>query len=248
MAPKTKPASLNEPPVAGFSYDANNLTVTFDASASYDPDGSIANYSWTFGDNTAGHGKIVTHTYSANGTYNSTLTVADNGNEKNSTSKDIMVKKKTVTPPPTVTTKPKAVINVVSIVNLTVTLNGSDSEAPEGKTIVSYAWTFGDDSSATGAVVTHTYAKNGTYKVMLTVTDSAGAANSSSVEVTVTQKIVPSPPPPPPPPPHQQGPPGLLHAIEIHKLKADRNSGLQNSLNHLVDNLDRWLDAHGLSP
>lgn len=240
MAPKSKPASVNELPVAGFSYDANNLTVTFDASASYDPDGSIANFSWTFGDDAVGNGKVVTHTYAANGTYNATLTVADNGNAKNSTSKDVTVKK-TIVPPPA-TKKPIAMITVDLKVNLTVTLNGSDSEAFGDRTIVSYAWTFGDSTSGSGAVVTHTYAANGTYNVTLTVTDSSGATNSTSIKVTVTKGETP------PPQPHPQGPPGLLHAIEIHKLKADRNAGLQNSLDHLIGNLDRWLSGHGLTP
>jgi hypothetical protein len=37
-----------------------------------------------------------------------------------------------------------------------------------------------------------------------------------------------------------------LHAIEIHEGKADRNGGLQNSLDHLKSNLDHWLDNHTL--
>ncbi|MCK4459270.1 MAG: PKD domain-containing protein [Methanosarcinales archaeon] len=39
--------------------------ATFDASASYDPDGSIAHYQWNFGDGTSGTGGLVEHIYSS---------------------------------------------------------------------------------------------------------------------------------------------------------------------------------------
>ncbi len=332
LAPTTKPASVNEPPVARFDYKANNLTVVFNASASNDPDGSIANYSWTFGDDTEWFGQVVTHIYSANGTYATKLTVTDNGGAKNSTSKDVSVNTTSKPPvtnkpptavikivsisdfsvsvsgedstsapgttissyawtfgdggkasgvnathtyvstgvftitltvkdsagqqdtasvevaippgPPPVTKLPVPVIRIVSIVNLTVSLSGSGSTPAPETTITAYAWSFGDGATATGVNVTHTYERNGTYTVTLTVTDSDGGKNSTSVEVTVSAAA----PPPPPPHPHPDGPPGLLHAIEIHQEKADRNGGLTNSLQHLEKNLDRWLEKFGTSP
>ena len=39
--------------------------ATFNASASYDPDGSIANYYWDFGDGITGTGALVEHVYSS---------------------------------------------------------------------------------------------------------------------------------------------------------------------------------------
>src|SRR5436309_13321163 len=41
-------------------------------------------------------------------------------------------------------------------------------------TIASYAWTFGDGATATGAMPTHAYASAGQYPVTLTVTDNLG--------------------------------------------------------------------------
>ena len=66
------------PPVADFSFIADNFTSFFNASSSYDRDGTIFSYDWDFGDGTSGTGMIINHTYSENGTYNVTLTVLDN--------------------------------------------------------------------------------------------------------------------------------------------------------------------------
>ncbi|MDX9785281.1 MAG: PKD domain-containing protein [Desulfobacterales bacterium] len=59
------------------------LTVTFDASGSYDPDGNIVSYAWDFGDGTSGTGVTVQHTYTASANYEATLQVTDNGTSTN---------------------------------------------------------------------------------------------------------------------------------------------------------------------
>lgn len=77
-------APANQEPVASFVYDSNVLVgqgARFWADASYDPDGSIASYSWSFGDGygAAGAGCMrVEHAYAAPGEYVATLTVWDN--------------------------------------------------------------------------------------------------------------------------------------------------------------------------
>jgi len=69
-------------PVASFTCSSStpsvNETVTFDASESYDPDGTIVDYAWDFGDGTTGNGKIVNHTYRAADTCPVALAVTDN--------------------------------------------------------------------------------------------------------------------------------------------------------------------------
>jgi len=67
---------------------------------------------------------------------------------------------------------------------LTVSVDGSSSSDPDG-TIASYAWTFGDGSTATGVTADHAYAAAGTYTVTLKVTDNQGATSSTSKQVTV---------------------------------------------------------------
>jgi len=70
----------NQGPVAGFTPRADGTSVTFDAAASTDADGSIASYRWDFGDGatqTTPKPQAV-HTYLNAGTFRATLTVTDN--------------------------------------------------------------------------------------------------------------------------------------------------------------------------
>jgi hypothetical protein len=71
----------NDPPVAAFTATPSEgsapLSVSFDASDSYDPDGLVMSYRWSFGDGTSGSGMYPTHTYAQPGTYPVQLTVED---------------------------------------------------------------------------------------------------------------------------------------------------------------------------
>jgi parallel beta-helix repeat protein len=95
------PPSVLLPPVASFSYNPSNPKVnekvSFDASASYDPDGQIVSYKWSFGDGSIDEGKTVTHAYSKEGNYKVTLMVIDNDGKSCSTSKTVTVVKPTPT-------------------------------------------------------------------------------------------------------------------------------------------------------
>jgi PKD repeat protein len=67
---------------------------------------------------------------------------------------------------------------------LLCTFDGLGSHDPDGS-ITSYAWDFGDGNTATGAGVGHTYAVEGIYTVLLTVTDNDGATDTESQNVPV---------------------------------------------------------------
>lgn len=71
--------AANQAPTASFDSNCTGLDCTFNGSASSDPDGSVASYSWDFGDGTAaGSGASTGHTFASAGTYTVTLTVTDN--------------------------------------------------------------------------------------------------------------------------------------------------------------------------
>lgn len=89
------PIPSNAPPVASYVYTPAGPvvgdTISFDASASHDTDGSIASYAWTFGDGATGSGQFVTHAYTANGSMTVKLTVTDNQGATSSVSQTISV-------------------------------------------------------------------------------------------------------------------------------------------------------------
>ncbi|MCA1563963.1 MAG: PKD domain-containing protein, partial [Acidobacteria bacterium] len=70
--------SANAAPNAAFAIVCAENTCTFDGTASWDPDGRIVSYLWSFGDGSAGYGALATHTYAAAGTYTVWLRVGDN--------------------------------------------------------------------------------------------------------------------------------------------------------------------------
>jgi PKD repeat protein len=81
----------NQAPSAAFTVSQAKITapavVSFDASASADSDGTIANYSWEFGDGGTASGVVVSHTFTTGGIFVAKLTVTDNlGKQGNATS------------------------------------------------------------------------------------------------------------------------------------------------------------------
>ena len=87
-------SSQNQQPIADtggpYSCNAGEL-IGLDGSDSYDPDGTITNYTWNFGDGTKGYGILITHLYSDAGTYIVDLIVTDNEDETHTTSTSITV-------------------------------------------------------------------------------------------------------------------------------------------------------------
>lgn len=71
---------VNAQPVAKISATrASTLyRIHYDATSSFDPDGTIVNYDWDFGDGTRGSGATVDHQYPSPGAYGIAMTVTDN--------------------------------------------------------------------------------------------------------------------------------------------------------------------------
>jgi YD repeat-containing protein len=188
----TDPAGSNKAPVASFTLSTDtahlNQTVTFDASSSADPDGSITKYEWDLdGDGTfetnSGTNKVVTRSYTTEGTFDLRLRVTDNGGAT-----DVTVRTLTVIGnlPPTAsfTVAPNP-----AIVGQTVTFNASGSSDSDG-TITKYEWDLDgngtyETNSGTNATATRSYATPATLTIGLRVTDNGGKTATTTQSLKI---------------------------------------------------------------
>ena len=159
------------------------LAVTLDGSGSFDQDGTVVAHEWDFGDGSTGTGSVVSHTYSTVGGYTAVLTVTDSQGLTSSQSVQILATAPNI--PPTAVIAASATSGAAP---LAVTFNGSGSTDPDG-TISSYAWNFGDGTTASGSVATKTFNTAGTYTVTLTVTDNRGGRGTSSAVIQVSANL-----------------------------------------------------------
>ncbi|MDG6779150.1 PKD domain-containing protein [Thiomicrorhabdus sp. zzn3] len=171
----------NMAPVASLSSSAVTgplpLSVQFDASGSYDPDGRIVSYQWDFGDGTQTSGVQVSHEYTQSGQFAAVLTVTDNNGRTATDS--VMIEVSNELPVAQLVATP-----VSGDVPLLVNFDASGSYDTDGS-ILSYAWDFGDGTRASGQNVQHTYQTGGQFNALLTVTDNGGAQATDSVVISV---------------------------------------------------------------
>lgn len=166
----------NQMPEAQFSYACDQLACSFDGSGSADSDGSIAGYSWNFGDGASAAGMTVEHEFYGAGSYAVTLTVQDDEGATDSYSKNVSVSLPNA--------HPDAKFSLQCQDNA-CDFNGAGSSDPDGH-IVSWNWKFGDGSTGSGVQTSHQYAAAGTYSITLTVKDDAGASDSQNHTVTLS--------------------------------------------------------------
>jgi plastocyanin len=182
----------DRPPIASFTSSLSSVPtgtlIRFNGTASYDPDGSVTGYSWTFGDGTTGSGAVVSHAFTPAGTYSVTLTVTDNGGVTGSTSNAVTITDR----PPTVSFSPSpSTANTGQTVTLTIT--SSDPDGTVSSTLV--AWGDGNSDLLSGAATTdtHSYASTGSaayeiFTVAITVADNSGSMGSASSALNITDR------------------------------------------------------------
>jgi hypothetical protein len=100
LADATNP---NDPPVADFSASCSAVSTscTLDATASHDPDGSIADYDWSYDGSAVDHhvnAAAFSHDFATNGHHSVSLTVTDNDGAQTTLTKQITVGQVVPTP------------------------------------------------------------------------------------------------------------------------------------------------------
>jgi PKD repeat protein len=177
----------NQPPTARATASPLSGTVpfsvTFDGSASSDPEGFPLRYDWDFGDGSPpGHGVTVTHLYQEPSTFTVFLTVTDSANQQDAYSLAIDAQ----LPGNHAPTASAVATPNNGTAPLTVVFASNAADADNDS--LTYAWDFGDaassDNTSTEANPTHVYAHEGSYIAKLTVSDGQ-AEVTSSVDVVV---------------------------------------------------------------
>ena len=188
-ATRTITAASNQPPVPSFTATPTSgvapLAVAFNGGASYDPDGTITAYTWTFGDGATGTGVTTSHTYATGGTRTARLDVTDDNGYVRNTTRTI-----------TVTSLPTANAGTDRSVGegTTVVLNGSASTSNDaGQSLTQYRWDYDDNGGTpdcTGTTPTSCSYVAGdgpaSRTVALTVVDPDGTSPKDTLTVTVT--------------------------------------------------------------
>ena len=86
----------NQTPILSFVYSPDNPSIgeeiTFNASKSYDPDGEIVSWDWSFGDGNTRSGNSVQHLYTMPGNYSVNLSVQDNDGAFSVKTQEITIK------------------------------------------------------------------------------------------------------------------------------------------------------------
>ena len=195
LTPTPAPTPVPQKPTAAITAPTTGVAgaaVNFDGSKSTAPTGrTIATYDWNFGDNSAGAGAKVTHTYSA-GNYTATLNVTDSTGATGSATTNIKI-----SAAGTSALTANAGGPYTGTIGIPVQFDASASAAPGGS-ITSYTWNFGDNTSGTGVKPTHSYSAAGNYAVKVTVTDNTGTNATAGASLAISAAgTTPNPTPPP---------------------------------------------------
>ncbi len=164
------------------------LTVNFNAVNVVDIDGTIASYSWDFGDTVnpqVASTSTASHTFTKAGTYTVKLLVTDNNNGVTTKS---------------VTISTSSAINFVvttdidtGFVPLKVHFDASQSTSPDS-TIATLEWFYKGVSIGTGAIIDYTFADIGSLNVSLVATDILGIKSSTTKTITTSLEPLKYPP------------------------------------------------------
>lgn len=163
--------TVNPNPVASFTAtsvcEGNNTSFTNTSS------GTIASYSWNFGNGSGSISQNPVYLYSSDGNYAVELSVTTDKGCSNTVNNLVQVYP-----------LPSVGINQVDVCQGSP-MNFQAVASVSGGSVSNYDWTLGDGNTSTAANPSHTYSAAGTYDVTLIITSNNSCVDSANTEVEV---------------------------------------------------------------
>ena len=190
----------DRPPVPSFTGGATGTegtAVSFNASASTDPDlavsgfGEALTYSWNFGDGTTSTLASPTKTFADNGAYNVLLTVTDKFGWPRTLARTTTIGN--IAPVPNFVARTATTVRVGE--SVTFGASGTDIGVKDAPWTFTYDWADGTTYAGTVTVLpaasrpllrAKSWSTPGTYVVTLSIRDKDGSIGSASITITVT--------------------------------------------------------------
>jgi len=152
--------------------------IKFSGENSKDSDGKIVSYDWDFGDANNAKGINTIHAYEKPGTYQVTLTIADDAHVDNSRAFDTL----------NVFVNDRPIANAGKDHHVsakqTIVFDASASMDSDGK-IIFYEWQLGDGTILNGKKVTHSYDQPGVYTATLLVKDNSCSTSDTDKDSAI---------------------------------------------------------------
>jgi PKD repeat protein len=174
----TTAVTVTDAPISGLtaSNDGPTLLGSSTTLSANVATGSNVAYEWSFGDGGLGSGRVVTHVYPHAGLFTTTITATNSASGPLTTTTVVSI------------VSAEEPIGGLSAANDSPTLLGGMTTLTASVTSgssVAYAWNLGDGQVLIGKVVTHRYARFGTFTAIVTATNSLGQM-SAATTVTIT--------------------------------------------------------------
>ncbi len=135
-------------------------------------------YAWAFGDGKTGTGASVSHAYASAGRETATCTATDSASAHTSAVASVVVNP---APSTAITSAYRAAAPGTALPFAASASNGTPP--------FTFAWSFGDGGSATGANVSHAYANPGSFTTQVTATDAAGGTSTASAAIVIARLV-----------------------------------------------------------
>ena len=167
-----------------------DYSINFDGSASYDSDGSIMIYNWSFGDGTYRYGEYVSHLFKKPGIYDVKLEIKDSGGSISYSTVKVYIEKQNKPP-----NNPKIIGNRSGYVNQNYTFSIYSNDPDEDK--IKYYIDWGDGSVESSDFllngqkfnISHNWKTSNAYSIKIYASDGELNSSTSNYIMYINEKV-----------------------------------------------------------